>query len=172
MSSIRLKTRYIEEEKCSEKTIDNGYTYSCPSAATHSSGSGANLKCWYYQVVNGGYNYSCPAEATSHTGSGSSLKCYKDVPGAVTYKCEDSSYKLDGTKCKKIIQTEVIKLKCDKDYNLEGEECVKYSTDKVKAKAKTTTSTYWKYKWSEKSQLSGWIKTDKTRTIKGEKICK
>ena len=146
-------------------------TYYCPSYATGSEGSGSNLKCYYYSSVSNGYSYSCPTNSNYHTGSGSNLKCYVATNGSSYYKCNDSSYTLKGSKCYKTVVSSSTEYKCDSGYKLDGKVCKKYSTTKIKATAKKTSSTYYSYKWSESSSLSGWTKTGKTRVIAGEENC-
>ncbi len=172
-----------ENKKCYRTTT----TYTCPSDANIQEGSGENLKC-YKATCPSGYTgsgtgsnfkctkttktYSCPSEANVQEGSGSSLKCYKVVGGSVTYKCEDSTYKLEGTECTKRIEESSTKLECPSGYKLEGKICNKYKTEEKKAtETKTTTSKY-EYKWSSSSSLKGWTKTGKTRTVNGKKVCK
>lgn len=142
-------------------------TYSCPAGTDIKEGSGANLKC--YQNVT---TYSCPSGTDVKEGSGASLKCYKLIAGSAYYKCKDSSYKLSGSKCSKVVKETYTVKECPKNYTLEGNKCNLYDTTKVKAKAKTTTSTSTKYKWSTSKSLKGWTATGKTRTVRGEKVCK
>ena len=159
-------------------------TYSCPSGYTNE-GSGSSLKCYKN-------TYSCPSGYTKE-GSGSSLKCYKNTyscpsgyafdpsksqtlcykctDGSQYYTCPDKTYTLDGNKCKKTITDTTTDLRCDSGYVLEGNKCNKYSTDTKDATGKKETKTSWKYKWSEKTSLSGWTKTGKTKTVKGKEIC-
>lgn len=47
----------------------SGY-WTCPSISTNRSGSGENLKCWHTETVSGGYSYSCPSKANYSEGSG------------------------------------------------------------------------------------------------------
>ena len=137
------------------------YTYSCPSGYTKE-GSGSSLKC--YKEVK---TYSCPSEANSQTGSGATLKCYKVTQGSVRYYCENG-WTLNGQTCSK----KVTEKSCESGYKLEGDKCNKYDTDKVKATAHTSSTSYYTYKWSEESSLSGWEKTGKTKTVDGEEVCK
>ena len=140
-------------------------TYSCPSGTDTKEGSGASLKC--YQKT-----YSCPSGTDTKEGSGASLKCYKIVQGKVSYKCADSSYKLSGTTCTKTVSTTTTKYKCSGSYKLEGKKCNLYETKKVEAKATSKATTSYNYKWSKETYLDGWTRTGKTRTVKGEEICK
>ncbi len=158
--------------------------YSCPSGYTKE-GSGSTLKC--YKNV-----YSCPSGYTKE-GSGSTLKCYKNVyscpagyafdptksqtlcykctDGETYYTCPDKTYTLDGKQCKKTVTDTTTDLKCPSGYELEGNKCNKYKTETKDATGKKETSTSWKYKWSNKSTLSGWTKTGKTRTVDGKEVC-
>ena len=140
-------------------------TYSCPSGTDIKEGSGANLKC--YQKT-----YSCPSGTDTKEGSGANLKCYKIVQGKVSYKCADSSYTLKDQKCYKTVKTTTTKYKCSGSYKLEGKKCNLYETKKVDAKATTKDKTSYNYKWSKETSLDGWTRTGKTRTVKGEEICK
>ena len=143
-------------------------TYSCPSNAEGSEGSGSNLKCYYLEKVSGGYSYKCPSKSNYSTGSGSNFKCYYVTNGSYHYTCE-KGYKLDGKYCKKTVnETSTVK-KCDSGYKLEGDKCNKYSTTKINATKKTSKKTV--YKWSKSESLSGWTKTGETRTVQGKEIC-
>lgn len=147
-------------------------TYSCPSKATHKSGSGANLKCYYYETVDGGTSYSCPSNSNYSTGSGKNLKCYKVTNGSYYYTCSDSSYKLGSDNvCRKTVYGSYTEYECDKGYELDGKVCKKYTTKKVKATAKTKTSSSYTYKWSSKESLSGWTKTGKIKIVEGKTNC-
>ena len=143
-------------------TVPGGTTYSCPSGYTKE-GSGSSLKCYKN-------TYSCPS-GYAFDPSKSQTLCYKCTDGRQYYTCPDSSYRLDGNKCKKTVTDTTTDLKCPSGYTLEGKKCYKYSTDTKEATAKKETKTSWKYKWSEKSSLSGWTKTGKTRTVDGKEIC-
>lgn len=167
-------TCYREVEKKTPKTcykdvtetIPGTTTYKCPAGAT-STGSGASMKCYKNQTT-----YSCPSGTDAQEGSGANLKCYKVTAGSISYTCEDSSYKLDGKSCVKTIKSTTTHKECkDKGYKLEGNKCNLYKTTKVKASAKTTKSSYYVYKWSEKTSLSGYTKTGKTRVVNGEEVC-
>ena len=148
--------------KCYKKTN----VYSCPSGTTTQEGSGANLKCYKVTKV-----YSCPKEADVKEGSGANLKCYKTIAGEVSYKC-DAGFKLSDKTCTKTETSTVTKYRCTKDgYVLEGKNCNLYKTAKVKAKAKTSTKSYYIYKWSEKTSLKGYTRTGKTRTVDGKEVC-
>ena len=95
------------------------------------------------------------------------------VKTTTTYNCNSySGYTLSGTKCNKVIKETSTVKSCPSNYKLEGNKCNLYSTTKVKAKSKTTTGTTTKYKWSTSKKVSGWTATGKTRTVKGEKVCK
>lgn len=143
-------------------------TYSCPTTADGSEGSGSSLKC--YKLVK---SYSCPEGTTNTEGSGSNLKCYKITNGSSHYECEDKTYKVSGSTCVKDITSTDTKYSCDnfKGYKLEGKSCNLYNTKKVKATAKKTSTKYYTYKWSTKNTLSGWTSTGKTKTINGEEVC-
>ncbi len=144
-------------------------TYSCPSGTDEKSGSGSSLKC--YQIVK---TYSCPSGTDVKEGSGSSLKCYQVISGSTYYRCNDSSYKLSGTKCYKVIEETYTVKDCSKynGYKLEGNKCNLYKTQKTKAKSTTKNVSGYQYKWSKSSSLSGWTSTGKTRTVNGKKVCK
>lgn len=175
-------TESIPKESCHNETSTNHKTcekpgtyvkeYSCPSNATGSSGSKENLKCWYTETVSGGYTYKCPNEATTFTGSKGTLECFKTTPGTSKYVCEDKTYTLVGSECRKTITGSFTELQCPSGYKLNGKVCEKYKTTKVKAKSKKTKYTTYSYKWSEKTSLSGWTKTSKTRIKEGEIVCK
>ena len=167
------------------ETVPGTTTYSCPSDATIKEGSGANLKCYKtscpsgYTMSGSGTNtkctkstktYSCPAEANIKEGSGESLKCYKATEGSFYYKCADSSYKLEGNKCKKTITDST--LGCPSGYTLEGSTCNKYEQEEKKATEEKVTTNKYKYTWSAKTSLKGWTRTGKTRTVNGKKVCK
>ena len=154
------------------KTVTTGYNYSCPSNATGSSGSDANLKCWYTETAPGGYSYKCPNDATTFTGSNETLECFKTTPGTSKYVCEDKTYTLVGKECRKTITGSFTELQCPSGYKLNGKVCEKYETEKVKAKVKKTKYKTYSYKWSEKTSLSGWTKTNKTRIKEGKIVCK
>ena len=143
-------------------------TYSCPSGTTTQEGSGANLKCYKVEKV-----YSCPSGTDVQEGSGTSLKCYKIVNGTVTYYCKDKTFKLDGKTCVKTETKTVTKYRCTKTgYKLEGKKCNLYETKKVNAKTKKIDTSKYEYKWSRETELAGWTRTGKTRTVDGEEICK
>jgi len=160
-------TGYTQEGTGSTaKCYKNETTYSCPAGYTQE-GTGSTAKCYKLS-----YSYSCPKEATATSGSGKYLKCYKAEKGSYAYECSDSSYKLNGTKCYKTVTEEVKTLSCDSGYTQDGETCKKYTEEKEKATSKTNTYTYYSYKWSKETSLSGWIKTGKTKTEEGEEVCK
>jgi len=82
---------------------DSKTTYSCPSDATSSTGSGSSLKC-YKEVETtptSKTTYSCPSGTTSSTGSGTSLKCYKTTYGSklssTTYSCPSNATSSTGS---------------------------------------------------------------------------
>ena len=155
-----------------EVTTPGKTTYSCPAIATHSTGSGSSLKCYYYETVDNGYAYSCPSNANYSTGSGSNLKCYKVTSGDYYYTCSDKSYTLGSDNvCRKTVYGSYTEYECDKGYELDGKVCKKYDTKKIKATAKKTTSKSYTYKWSTKSSLSGWTKTGKIKIVEGETKC-
>ena len=45
-------------------------------------------------------------------------------------------------------------------------------TKKVNAKTKKIDTSKYEYKWSRETELAGWTRTGKTRTVDGEEICK
>ncbi len=159
-------------------------TYSCPSNATHHSGSGSSLKCWYVkttpavtkQTCPSGYTlsnnkctkkvttYSCPSNSNYSEGTGANLKCYVVTSGKYSYNCNGlSGYTLSGTTCIKKITTS--KTSCPNGYKLEGNKCNKYSSTTKKATAKKSTKTIVDYKWSAADTLKGYTKTGKTREV-------
>ncbi|NLC48267.1 MAG: hypothetical protein GX758_02790, partial [Tenericutes bacterium] len=162
--------RDVAYQSCENVTTTNPGTkvYYCPSNATGSEGSGSNLKCYYYKTIDNGYSYSCPSNANYSTGSGSSLKCYKVVDGTSYYKCTDNSYTLKGSKCYKTILGTTTELKCDSGYKLEGKMCKLYEKVKVNATSSKSNKTYYEYKWSTQTSLSGWTSTGKTRTVEAK----
>ena len=154
-----------------EVEIPGQTVYSCPAIATGSEGSGASLKCYYYETVPGEKTYKCPSGTTTSEGTGANLKCYKVTSGKYHYECEEG-YKLNSNNvCYKNVVTEYTDYECSDGYTLDGKTCKKYSTEKEKATAKKTTKKYYTYKWSEETSLSGWEKTGKTRIVEGEEIC-
>lgn len=164
------KTCYRDVDKKVAKTCYKDVTvpgptkYSCPAETTRQTGSGSTLKCYTTKTTTDcekGYKYDSSVK-----------KCYKDIPGTVKYYCEDASYTLKGDKCYSPVNKKYEYRCTDKGYKLDGKTCVKTTTTKVKAKATTSKTKYYKYTWSEKNSLSGWTKTGKTRTINGKKICK
>lgn len=159
--------REVPYQSCDYVTVTNPSTrvYYCPSYATGSEGSGSKLKCYYYRTVDNGYSYSCPSNANYSTGSNSSLKCYKVVNGVSYYKCTDSSYTLKGSKCYKTVTGTSTSLKCDSGYKLVGKVCKLYEKTKISATVSKTSKTYYQYKWSTSTSLSGWTSTGKTRTV-------
>lgn len=117
--------------------------------------------------------YYCPSGTVSE-GSGKNLKCYKITSGTYHYECADKSYTLKSdNKCYKTTTGTYIELSCSnyKNYKLEGNKCNLYTTTKIKATAKKSTKNVTSYKWSKETELSGWTKTGKTRTVEGEEVC-
>ena len=124
------------------------------------------MKCYKTQTT-----YSCPKGTDTSEGSGSSLKCYQVIAGKTSYKC-DSGYKLSGTTCSKTEKVTVTVKECkDKNYKLEGNKCNLYEVKKAKATAKTVDTSSYTYKWSKETELPGYERTGKTRTVDGEEIC-
>ncbi len=154
-------------------TVPGSTTYSCPAASTANNGkTDSGLQCWHYETIDNGYKYSCPLEANTTTGSNETLECYKVTEGKTYLQCTDSTYTLTNGVCKKTITGTSTELKCeDSGYILEGTSCNLYGTDKEKASSSTSKKTTYKYTWSDKSTLSGWTKTGKTKTIEGEEVC-
>ena len=157
----------------------NKNVYSCPSGYTLS-GNKCNRSvyaCENGYTLNGSKcsktTYSCPSGTDVQEGSGSSLKCYRVVSGSVSYKCDDSSYKLNGTSCVKTVTETVTKKECKlKGYKLEGDKCNLYETKSTKATAKTVNTSSYKYIWSKEKSVDGYTATGKTREVDGEEICK
>lgn len=167
-------TCYREVKKTTSKTcykdvtvtVPGTTTYKCP-AGSDPTGTGASMKCYKTQKV-----YSCPKGTDAQEGSGANLKCYKVTSGSVSYVCEDKSYKLDGKTCVKTVTTTSTHKECkDSNYKLVGDKCNLYKTTKVKATAKKSKTSYYTYKWSEKTSLRGYTKTGKTRVVNGEEVC-
>jgi len=160
----------------------NRTTYTCPSGYTLS-GTKCNKTVTTYSCASGYTlsgtkcsrqvkSYSCPSETDVKEGSGANLKCYQLISGSVSYKC-DSGYKLNGTNCVKTEKVSTTTKECKtKGYKLEGDKCNLYTTKKIKATAKKVNSSYYKYIWSRKTSVAGYTATGKTRTVKGEEICK
>ncbi len=161
-------------------------TWACPSniSSANQSGSGANLKCWYYKTIPAvtetkcpdGYkltnnkcvktttSYSCPSESNYSEGSGANLKCYVVTSATFSYNCDGmTGYSLSGSKCikKTVTQTKT----CPKNYKLESGKCNKYNTITKNAEAKKIKKTITELKWSTKETLSGWTRTGKTREV-------
>jgi len=165
--------RDVKVEECRNVTTPGTTTYKCPSVSTHSSGKNETLSCWHYEKVDNGYGYSCPAETTDTKGKNETLECYKVTPESTSMECSDKTYDLIAGICSKVVEGTSIEKKCEnKDYVLEGDKCNLYKTEKVKAKATKTKKTTYKYTWSEKENLEGWTKTNKTKVVEGEEICK
>ena len=146
------------------KCYTESVSYSCPSGSTPE-GSGASLKCYVNEK-----SYSCPSGTDVQEGSGANLKCYKTVAGTVSYRC-DSDYTLKNGKCVKTVQGETTYSCSNSNYKLEGTKCVLYGEEKVNAKSTKKKTSYYTYKWSTETSLSGYTRTGKTRTVDGEEIC-
>ncbi len=182
-------------------TTPGSTTYSCPSNAEGSEGSGSSLKCYYYKTTTtaGSTTYKCPAKADGSTGSGANLKCYylEKVSGGYSYKCPAKANYSTGSganlKCY-VVTNGSYHYECsEKGYKLDGKYCkktvTKTSTTKkcdsgyklegnkcnkystTKIDATKTTSKKTVYKWSKSESLSGWTKTGETRTVQGEEKC-
>ena len=176
-------------------------TYSCPSNAEGSEGSGSNLRCYYYKTTttSGSTTYRCPDKADGSSGSGSNLKCYylEKVSGGYSYKCPSKANYSTGSgknlRCY-VVTNGSYHYECsEKGYKLDGKTCKKTiketSTTKkcdsgyklegnkcnkystTKINATKTTSKKTIYKWSKSENLSGWTKTGETRTTQGEEKC-
>ncbi len=186
---------YTESGSGSSKTCYKD-TYKCPSniSKENQSGSGKDLKCWYYEVTPGTttykcpsniskenqsgsgkdlkcwyytYNYSCPSTSNYSEGSGKNLKCYTVT---TKYSCDTANgWTLKDKNC---VKTTTIKTEyCDSGYTLSNSKCSKTTTKTEKAKAKTETITKKVYKWSKEETLSGWKRTGKTKVVKGKEVC-
>ena len=154
------------------ESCDDGPKYDCPSYSTNSSGSGTSKICWHYTTVDGGYSYSCPLETNDKTGSGSTLQCYKVTEAKTLTECTDKTYTLKNGVCIKVIHGSSTEYKCDDaGYVLEGKVCNLYGTDKKNANFSSSSKISVKYTWSRNTSLSGWTKTNKTRTVEGKEIC-
>ena len=182
-------------------TTPGSTTYSCPSYAEGSEGSGSNLKCYYYQETStaGSVSYKCPSKADGSTGSGSNLKCYylEKVSNGYSYKCPSKANYSTGSgknlRCY-VVTNGSYHYECtEKGYKLDGKYCKKTiketSTTKkcdsgyklegnkcnkystTKINATKTTSKKTIYKWSKSENLSGWTKTGETRTTQGDEKC-
>ena len=176
-------------------------TYSCPSNAEGSEGSGSNLRCYYYKTTttSGSTTYRCPNKADGSSGSGANLKCYylEKVSGGYSYKCPSKANYSTGSgknlRCY-VVTNGSYHYECsEKGYKLDGKTCKKTiketSTTKKcdsgyklegdkcnkystsKINATKTTSKKTIYKWSKSESLSGWTRTGETRTIQGEEKC-
>ena len=176
-------------------------TYSCPSNAEGSEGSGSNLRCYYYKTTttSGSTTYRCPDKADGSSGSGANLKCYylEKVSGGYSYKCPSKANYSTGSgknlRCY-IVTNGSYHYECsEKGYKLDGKTCKKTiketSTTKKcdsgyklegdkcnkystsKINATKTTSKKTIYKWSKSESLSGWTRTGETRTVQGEEKC-
>ena len=169
-----IKYRYETVTECNDVTITNPGTTKtyCPTIATGKETVDGKLLCFYYKIIEGSKTYSCPSDTTNTEGKDETLKCYKVTNGTSYYKCEDSSYTLKSDNmCHKTITGTSTELKCNDGYKLEGNICNKYNTTKIKATKSSKTKTSYSYKWSEKETLSGWTKTDKTKTVNGDVVC-
>ena len=176
-------------------------TYSCPSNAEGSEGSGSNLRCYYYKTTttSGSTTYRCPNKADGSSGSGANLKCYylEKVSGGYSYKCPSKANYSTGSgknlRCY-VVTNGSYHYECsEKGYKLDGKTCKKTiketSTTKKcdsgyklegdkcnkystsKINATKTTSKKTIYKWSKSESLSGWTRTGETRTVQGEEKC-
>lgn len=176
-------------------------TYSCPSNAEGSEGSGSNLRCYYYKTTttSGSTTYRCPDKADGSSGSGANLKCYylEKVSGGYSYKCPSKANYSTGSgknlRCY-VVTNGSYHYECsEKGYKLDGKTCKKTiketSTTKKcdsgyklegdkcnkystsKINATKTTSKKTIYKWSKSESLSGWTRTGETRTVQGEEKC-
>ncbi len=154
-----------------EVPVAGSTTYSCPSTSTGHTGSGASMKCWHFDTIDNGYTYSCPSETSQMTGSNETLKCYKVTSGKKYYECTDSTYTLNGEVCNKKVTGTSTELKCDSGYSLVDNTCILYATEEKNASTSTSTTSSYKYTWSDKTSLFGWTKTGKTRTVDGEEVC-
>lgn len=137
-------------------------TYTCPTGYNYNSATG---KCEYKinAYAEKVYEYSCPTGYTK-SGEGENTRCSKVVQGENIYYCEDAAAKLEGTKCIKTIRGTIKNYTCPTGYTLNGTKCTKKTTVTIDATVSTKTSTSYKYKWSEKSELDGWEFTGKTKT--------
>jgi len=137
-------------------------TYTCPTGYNYNSTTG---KCEY--KVNAAatkvYEYTCPTDYTK-SGEGENTKCSKVLKGENKYYCEDAGATLNGTKCIKTVKGDIKEYTCPTGYTLNGTKCTKQTTITIDATVSTTTSTSYRYKWSEKSKLDGWEFTGKTKT--------
>ena len=176
-------------------------TYSCPSNAEGSEGSGSSLRCYYYKrTTSAGYTtYKCPSYADGSTGSGSNLKCYylEKVSGGYSYKCPSKANYSTGSgknlRCYKVTDGSYHYECTEKGYKLDGKYCKKTITNTTTTKkcdsgyklegnkcnkysttkidATKNTSKKTVYKWSKSENLSGWTKTGETRTVQGAEKC-
>lgn len=182
-------------------TTPGSTTYSCPSNAEGSEGSGSNLRCYYYKTTttSGSTTYRCPDKADGSSGSGANLKCYylEKVSGGYSYKCPSKANYSTGSgknlRCY-VVTNGSYHYECSEEgYKLDGKTCKKTiketSTTKKcdsgyklegdkcnkystsKINATKTTSKKTIYKWSKSESLSGWTRTGETRTIQGEEKC-
>ena len=144
-------------------TIDVGTpSYTCPTGYSYNE---ATKKCEYKisATPNKQYSYTCPDGFTSE-GEGETMKCFKTMNGTETYYCEDADAKLEGKQCIKTVKGEITNYTCPTDYILNDKKCTKQTTVIIDATVSTTTSTSYKYIWSESSSLEGWEFTGKTKT--------
>ena len=186
---------YLEKGSGSSKTCYKDVTettYKCPSdiSKENQSGSGKNLKCWYYVTKPGTttykcpsniskenqsgsgknlkcwyytYTYSCPSTSNYSEGSGKNLKCYAV---STKYSCDTSNgWTLKDKTCYKTTTTK--SNYCASGYSLSGSKCIKT----VKAKVTKKTVTKKAYKWSTSETLSGWTRTGKTKEVEGKEVC-
>ncbi len=182
-------------------TTPGSTTYTCPSTAEGSEGSGSSLKCYYYKTTTtpGSVSYKCPAKADGSSGSGSNLKCYylEKVSGGYSYKCPSKANYSTGSgknlRCY-VVTNGSYHYECtEKGYKLDGKYCKKNITETSTTKkcdsgyklegdkcnkystskidATKTTTKKTIYKWSRSESLSGWTRTGDTRTVQGEEKC-
>ena len=182
-------------------TTPGSTTYSCPSNATGSEGSGANLRCYYYKTTTtaGKTTYKCPSNADGSTGSGENLKCYylQKTSNGYSYKCPTKANYSTGSgenlRCY-VVTNGTSHYECsDSSYKLNGKYCKKTVTESstskkcdsgyklegnkcnkyttTKVNATKTTAKKTIYKWSKQDGISGWTKTGDTRIVKGEEKC-
>ena len=179
------------EKQCKNVTEKQNYKCNC---VTHRSSDGSSVttcntctrtiqveKCEYPTVivpktcpvtVPGETITSCPPEANEKTGDKETLQCFKVTEAKTITECTDKTYSLVNGVCIKVVSGSFTEYKCtDKGYVLENKVCKLYGTNKISANSSTTKKTTYKYTWSEKTSLSGWIKTGKTKTTEGKEIC-
>lgn len=111
--------------------------YYCPTGYSGSS-SGSSLTCYNVDYVNvivkpGATNYTCPTDYTKK-GTGANTKCYTTVKSEDEYYCKDANAILKDNKCYTTINSKFEGYKCPEGYNLDGANCYKPTTEKIKAK--------------------------------------